>query len=214
MNRTILLLTLLVVFAACRHKDTSTDTVVTTTADVPGPPIALGEYPLAVGHMWVYDSGDTIRAVADTVINGMTVTKLTKTNTHYTHTVFCVNKPDGLYMVAANFANAFLSLMNPAYDVPLDTLKIPDTAVRFTRLPVNIGAIWEAHIPNMRNSERMWIGFVTTTTLAGKFNCVKLNAGYCDEYYSEKGLVKQVDHIECFVGPCPEMSTKLVYVNF
>ena len=196
---------------ACKKHNNSPAT--SSETDVPGPAIQLNSFPLKPGNMWVYDSGDTIRVVADTVINGVAATKLTKNNAHYSLAVYCTNLPDGLHMLAANSSNAFETLTVPVLDDPAP-LVVPDPSVQFTKLPVSLDGSWEAHIPNMKYSTRQWVKYVTVTTPAGTFNCVKMSAGYFDEYYSDKGIIKRVDHPECFAAPCPDMITKLVYVNF
>ena len=61
---------------------------------------------------------------------------------------------------------------------------------------------------------KQWLGYFTVTTPAGKFNCAAISSGGMIEYYSNKGLVKSTEIVECFIPPCPDPSEKLIYVNF
>lgn len=213
MRSYLILLSIVIAASACKHKPSPAPS--SPAEDTPGPAISLGVYPLAVGHMWVYDSGDTITSVADTVINGTLTTKLIKSNGHYSYAIYCSNTSDGLRLIATNcsFPSVYASLVVTTLDNP-SQLNILATPVTFTALPVALRSSWDAHVPNMKYAERQWLNYLTTTTPAGTFNCAVVRSGSLDEYYSEKGIVKLVDHPECFAAPCPEIVTRLVYVNF
>lgn len=200
--------------SACTH-DKKSATIDKNDDDKAGPVIQPGAYPLATGHMWIYDNGDTIKAVSDTTINGIYATKLVKTNGNYKAAVYCANMTEGLCIVATNwkrFFNTFTYPYSPE-DTISSTLIIPDAPILMEQLPVD-NSSWTVQVPTYVNYHRQWMGYVTTTTPAGTFDCVKLRTDAHYEYYSSKGLVKTEDIITCITAPCPLPKTKLVYINF
>ncbi len=59
---------------ACKKSHTNSNVhypVGPTYPDTAGTAVRIDSFPLKVGNMWVYDNEDTLRAVSDTVINGM-----------------------------------------------------------------------------------------------------------------------------------------------
>ena len=188
----------------------------TTQTDIPGPVISLSNFPLTVGNMWVYDNGDTLRAVADTTIGRITATKLVKKNGTYTAAIYCANLADGMHIIGSNWKYGFEELTGPLFAgyEAADTIEYPAPSILMMKLPVNTGLSWEANVPGFEHFQRQWLGYVTVTTPAGTFNCVKMNTANENEYYSNKGLVQTIEATECLVAPCPVFTIKLVYVNF
>ena len=188
----------------------------TSPTDTPGPVISLNSFPLTVGNMWVYDNGDTIRAVTDTTIGGITATKLVKRNGNYTAAIYCANQADGMHVLGSNWKFGFEELTGPLYSGSEagDTVQYPNPSILMIKLPVAITNSWDVHIAGYEHFRRQWVSYVTVTTPAGTFKCVKMTTPDLNEYYSDKGLVQTVGITECLVAPCPVFVTKLVYVNF
>ncbi len=208
------------VSTSCRTKMplTSTDPNGYET-DVPGPAVQLNSFPLIVGHMWVYDNGDTIRVVKDTTIGGMAAFKVTKTNSGFIGNMYYANLSDGLHLLATNWTFAYsFGLTGPiSPDFGLrDSLLYPDATFLELKFPATLGTSWEPVFTTTSSYRIMkqWDKYVKVTTKAGTFNCIKLESNYLTEYWSEKGLIKVAETVECLVGPCPPLYTHLVYVNF
>ena len=189
--------------------------------DIPGPAIQLNSFPLTVGHMWVYDNGDTIRVVKDTTIGGIDAFKITKTNSGHTGRIYYANMSDGLHLLATSWPNAYSAgITAPLYpDVATkDSLLYPDSSFLALKLPAAIANSWVPVFTATSSFmvQKTWDSYVKVTTKAGTFNCVKLksNGGYYTEYYSDKGLIKVAEEVNCFTSPCPPLYTYLVYVNF
>jgi hypothetical protein len=215
MKKPHLIILILIVFGlSCTKKSKVTSNG--APQDPPGPAIQLSSYPLNVGNMWVYDNGDTIRAVADTTIGGMNATKMVKTNKRYSAIFFCANTEDGFYVVASNWTHAL-----EGFTCPIDAgsgggpdILLATPPVLFAKYPIDTANAWDAHVPGYNHFMRQWNGYFTVSTRAGKFNCARMSTGMYTEYYSSKGLVQTVEYDQCDIAPCPVIVTKLIYVNF
>ena len=209
----LLLASVLFFTAACHRKNSDSTSLGEGVSVKPCPAIDPGAFPLVAGHMWVYFGGDTLLVEGDTTINGMTATRITKKNLHFTHAMYCANRADGLYMIAATNMRDFGSLVVSAIDSP-GALIVPDKPVQVTKLPIVQDTSWLENIPEEKNATGQWSGYYTVTTPYGTHNCAKLK-GQGEDYYSAKGIVLEVDIVQCFVAPCPPIvGTYLVYTNF
>ncbi len=164
--------------------------------------------------MWVYDNGDTLRVITDTIINGMTAEKLVKTNRASVEISYYANQPTGLYLLGTN-ARPY-SLENPYGGFGTEALTIFSTPMLLVKYPVIFNDEWSTNEPGAPYSRRSWVSFVSITNSIGTFNCAKLNSvdGHAIEYYSDKGLIRAINQPECFTTPCPPIVTNLIYVNF
>ncbi len=201
---------------ACKHDSFKPTSNITDVPDPTGPAITLSNFPLTIGNMWVYDNGDTMRAVSDSTINGVAVTRLVVSNSGHQASFYCANKADGFYIVASNMKYDFNYLTCPLSGIlnVTDTLQVPAPSVLYAKYPIDTATQWNPHNPGWVNAQKQWMGYYVVTTPAGTFNCVALNSGGLIEYYSSKGLVKTKEIIECITGPCPPLTEKLIYVNF
>jgi hypothetical protein len=201
---------------ACKKSKQPGTPATTAFKDTSGSFVQVDSFPLTIGNMWVYDNGDTIRAVADTMIGGARAVKLVKSNAGFTVAVYCANRTGGCYIVASKVRNAFIGFTVCPFSTSSDSvLVVPDTATLLAKLPVDTSASWEAHVPEYPTFTRRWTSYVTVHNAAGTFDCIK-NTGdftYAD-YFSRKGIVRYYIQPICFMGPCPPFVTNLVYVNF
>lgn len=195
-------------------------------------------------------------SLSDTVINGIVCTKISQLDSNYTGTIhlahtYYVNKPDGFYGVAVENASNLFFLRTPQKqktssfsffgslennNFANDTVFVPDTSLRFMKLPATLNDIWvsyEYNYPTPDTFKRKWIGYSTITTNAGVFDCIKMQLFFdydfdnqpdsgratIYQYFSTKGLVQEEysDTLTFGVGnatyPFKRIS-KLVQVNF
>ena len=205
----LLLGTLLACACTNRHGG---DQITTTSDETPGPVVQLHSFPLLVGHVWVYDNGDTLQAVSDTVINGSTAVKMVKINGTATEVSYYTNTSAGFYQAGTN--SLYHALENPMGFI-IDSPKFFSEPILLAQFPADTGVSWSSHDPAYEYYSRKWASYVTISAKAGKFNCIELisNSGAI-EYYSDKGLVRVKTTVECFVAPCPTPTTTLVWTNF
>jgi len=162
------------------------------------------------GYTWVYDSGDTIRVGADTVINGIAACQVVKTNNGGKAISYYANRTDGFYLLGTN-AKPYAFGGNGFY---ADSAILFNNPILLAKFPVTLQKEWDTRVPLSKNDLRKWASYVTITTKAGRFNCIKLSGNHIDEYYSLKGIVRIVNYVDCITAPCPPVVTDLVSYNF
>ncbi len=184
------------------------------TDEKAGPQITPGDYPMQTGHIWVYDNGDTIKAMGDTTINGISTRKMVKKNGTNSATAYYANLSGGWCLVASTSTAMFNIFTDPSETTDTaHTLHIPDQPAAMNKQPVTT-LDWQVNIPGVTSYTRRWVGYYTIKTPAGTFDCVKLSTGTAFEYYSTKGIVRTDRVVTCVTSPCPTLKAQLIYVNF
>ncbi|MDR3680963.1 MAG: hypothetical protein P4L41_13445 [Flavipsychrobacter sp.] len=225
MLKNIFVLTTFVCLVVACSKNTNniapTDSIQSLLNDTTGPVVTIDSMPLTVGNSWTYTSGtDTymIKVTADTTINGARAAKVSTFKDGAISTAYYTNKSDGYYLVAKEYANP-------------DSLAILATPVRRLAFPNVLNDSWSTadslgYPPTLVNATSQWLDYDKVTTPAGVFNCCKLlyyslNYGASTyNYYSTKGLVKQVTIASTSKGPGAGPysfiagTTTLIAVNF
>ena len=195
-------------------------TIISLPADVIGPAIELDSFPLAVGNQWVYNTQeqaynsqgeiylntytDTFTVISDTFVNGIVFHYIASSNFANTTSLLTADydRPGGAYYYTfmPNGLHQFASLANT------DSVYIADSSEYVLLLPATINYSWNSREkpsflldPTM---VRSWVSYVTATTPAGSFNCVKMHISTVStkleayQYYSSKGLVQEIQQIE------------------
>ena len=213
-NIHLLLVITIILYASCKQSSNNNNiAALALPADVAGPVVQVDSIPLQVGHQWIYkkmnqvisqytnqttsklsmpDSGSvTISSVTDTLVNGVRFTRLSA-STSGSLFLFSIGDDNGYYI---NLFEGTHRITNFSHT---DTTYLIDSTDNIMRTPNRLNTIW--YTPN---GVRQWMGYVTVTTPAGTFNCVKLHYTgsfgngedyWADQYYSTKGLVQEIQY--------------------
>ena len=196
---------------------------------------------------------NSLTTISDTSINGVLSTKIQQVDSNYAGNVhiaytYYANQPDGFYALAVEDIGGlfFFWLMPGIIEQPnallgniqnpsgLDTVFIPDTALKLLNFPSRLNDTWfsfEYNRPVPRIIKRKWLRDTTITTSAGVFNCLKLQMFWdrdddlqpdstspvVYQYFSTKGLIKEDVFIALTSSSGPlrlYRTTKLVWINF
>lgn len=191
--------------------------------DEPCSAVQIDSVPLAVGNVWKYlvQSGnvtdtETIQVVADTNINGVNAAVVEKNYNGVLSRAYYINKDKAYYIVGYK-------------DAVSDSLVILSPFNKLAQFPVNVNTDWTTKRTGKYDFndsyEFQWWGFYAITTPLGKMNCGKLtyvgsNPIITYQYYTAKGMVKEVevmvDSSQPDAAPVYHVSstTTLIYVNF
>ncbi|PZF75021.1 hypothetical protein [Taibaiella soli] len=201
MRISIYLLSFLIFIAACKKEDPGPLHYFVLPADSDCAPVLLDSFPLTQGHVWIYDSGDTMRTLADTIINGSKTTKLCIGQGANLVNYHLKNASDGFWNLAfpldsATPRNAGLSAY--LYDMNSVGNSLNAVPIRLMKFPIVLNDTFssgENYFGEYYQSQ--WITFKRITTVAGTFDCAVLKvqssgAQSWYRYYSTKGLVREI----------------------
>ncbi len=206
----------LFLFSACGKKSTPTPVphyIGPYVNDTLGPVIQLDSFPLKVGNMWVYDNGDTIRAVSDTIINGNHAVRVIRNNDVQSVIMYFANMPGGFYQISGysrfpGFAYSSVMSLNSTDD----SLILYQTPAYLANFAADTDVLWNSF---KTYGNRHWMKYVQVTTPLGVINCKKMFTEYGYEYYSDKGIVKVLAPLPVALKGGNNLAyTTLVYVNF
>ena len=238
MKKNLICISLILIgFASCKktHPTPVSPALISLPADVPGTAITLDSFPLKIGNQWVYriitqttksesplssgtaslslstpDSGFlTVGVVSDTLINGFRLYGLsipsqsaffTYNSIYLSDSFLYANLTDGLHRITAG-GNT-------------DSNYVLDSTEALIKLPVAMNTKWSYNYVT-----RQWTDYVTVTTPAGKFDCVKLsvteNMGSdlygMVQYYSSKGLIQELQWYTSWISAGPGVHDNYTY---
>jgi len=206
----ILLFLVCISICACSKKNHHVDfsypapvafTPMFVPVDSAGPAIQIDSFPLTVGNQWTYcvrqqtyDAAGasydsvyfTLKAISDTVVNGIRFVLTTTSgnvNSPMLTDFFSFNNT----CYYTNFGRDVYQLISLAHT---DPIYVTDSTAHLISF---LSDTWHS---NDEHLFRTWGGFVSVTTPAGIVNCKKMSinsgATKTDQYYSNKGLVQEI----------------------